>query len=221
MPRFRLSPSALLVASAALSACALQPLVIVPDAPGPTDLHAHAHAPADAGEHEAEAAPKIKAAVGYFIPNAYRALQLRAGDGTAYTPYRDIELAYRKMLASVFDSVVRVDSLTDAEAIRAAGLQYLILPELSTGSTSLSVLPGMPATFMAELTSKVRCTNGLLLANPQAVGQSTTTMREAMIDRSAAGRRAMADALAQTQKLLREAKLDPGTTAATCAAEVG
>ena len=198
-------PLSLSLALGVLGGCASQGLVIDPDA---ATL-----------QRAPDAAPRLKAVVGYFIPETFRTTAVRSDIGSYY-PYRDIEFAYRTMLSNVFETVYRVKSLSDTESMRAAGLQYLITPELSARSSSLGLLLGSPTSFTAELTSPVRCPNGLLLINPQVVGHATTDVREAVTDPGAAGRRAMEQALLQMQQALLATKLDPGTTAAACSAEV-
>ena len=174
----------------------------------------------DTTEYDAptDAALKIRATVGYFIPNQYRYGVVRTANGVAsYYPYRDIEAGYRKMLASVFEGVVRLDSPTDPDAIAAAGVRYVIAPEMLTSLTAPNALTLTPTGFTVELTSNIRCpVTNVLVANPQVVGESDADIAESFYDESAAGRRAMSDAIRKMQKALRSSKLGSDAQGGLC-----
>ncbi|CAN5232519.1 hypothetical protein BH11PSE9_BH11PSE9_18240 [soil metagenome] len=208
MPRIRFASFASLVSTSALAAlagCASQPFAVVPDT---SQL-----------ERAPDAPPKSKATVGYFIPNAYRQSEIKAiGDAGSYFPYRDMEAGYRQVLGNLFEGVFRLEAFNDAEAIRAAGVQYIVVPELATSSVSSHTLTGSSSVFSVELTSNVRCPGGALIANPQVIAQSTGEMQESLLDKGAAGRRAMGEALAKAQKALAAVKLEADGAGSLCGA---
>jgi uncharacterized lipoprotein len=204
----RIRPLALSLLVTALAGCASSNLVVTPDT---AKL-----------ERTADSPPKIMATVGYFIPNQYRNAVVRSANGSAsYYPYRDVEAAYRQMLSNVFARVVRVTSPDDFEAMAAAGIQYIIVPEMVTSSSASATLIVPASTFAVELTSNIRCPAGTLIANPQVVGQSSTDVYESFIDGGAAGRRAMGDALLKMQAALLETKFGGEAASDVCRRKPG
>ncbi len=191
-----------------LAGCASQPFVVAPDT---SQLR-----------REPDAPPRSKAIVGVLIPNAYRQSEIKAiGDGGSYFPYRDIEAGYRQLLGNLFEGVFRLEAFDDVEAIRAAGVQYIVVPELVTSSVSSHTLAGGSSVFTVELTSNVRCPGGTLVANPQVIAQSAGEMQESLLDKGAAGRRAMGEALAKAQKALAALDLKADAAGSLCGARPG
>ena len=193
----------LALAAAALAGCASENLALVPaELPAPP----------------AVAARPPQGRVGYFIPVQYRSLVVRGPDGVASHPYRDVEAAYRQMLANVYGDVVRLDTLDQAETMRVAGVRYVVAPEIDLRTMPAGGAAAWASTVTVEITSNVRCASGALVASPQAVGQSTTGPIESVLGPGAVGRRAMAEALAKTQAALMDVKLPGGDSGDRCAA---
>ncbi|CAN5894695.1 hypothetical protein BH11PSE8_BH11PSE8_39480 [soil metagenome] len=211
MHRIRSISLASLVLSSVLvtiAGCASQPFAVAPD----TSLL----------ERAPDMPPRRKVTVGLLIPSAYRQSDVKVvGDSGSYFPYRDIEAGYRQLLGNLFDGVFRLEAFDDAEAIRAAGVQYIVVPELVTSSVSSHTLTGSSSVFTVELTSKVRCPSGVLVANPQVIARSTGETQESLLDKGAAGRRAMGEALAKAQKALAGIELDAEGARSLCGARPG
>lgn len=184
----------LALAAAALAGCASHELLLAPEP-----------SLADPG---VAAAKRVPGKVAYFIAPWYRNTVVRTADGTTTYPYRDLEVAYRRMLGSVFEGVVRVDTVDDPKAMQAAGIRYVVTPEVTLDVLPAPALGGLASTFTVELTSNVRCPSGPLMASPQVVAQATTGTVETVTDRAGAGRRAIAEAIQKTQDVLLDAHLD-------------
>ena len=80
----------------------------------------------------------VKTSVGYFIStNAFNREVTTlggGGDSVRYYPYRDIESALQRMLATVFDKVTRLNSAIDDPNLRSGNIKIIITPELITNS---------------------------------------------------------------------------------------
>ena len=160
-------------------------------------------------ERLADAPPKMAGTVGYFISTQDRSGVVRSANGrVAYHPYRDLEPGMRQMLGNLFEGVVRLDSLTDLDMIRGAGVRFIVEPRLSTSIGAPSQLLPPSSSFEVELTTTVRCPFSDVVASAQVLGRAKTQDAETIVDERAPGRRAMEDALAQMQAALSSARLD-------------
>jgi hypothetical protein len=161
-------------------------------------------------EREASAQPRSKQSVGYYIPADIRSLEVTTpgggGDKVSYSPYRDIETAFYKMLTNVFDNVTKLNSLNDAEAIGKNNIGYVITPEIITNSSSSSAFTWPPTKFSVELTCKISDTTGKSINTKKVVGEGHAEFDEFKADFSLSARRASEDALLKMQSKLQEMK---------------
>jgi hypothetical protein len=144
--------------------------------------------------------------VGYFIaPNARERTVTTPGGGgdmVTYSPYKDVEAAFYKMLATTFKNVALLKSPTDADAIQKHSISYVISPEITTDSSSSSALTWPPTLFVLNLTCSIADPSGKLIAKPSVTGAGRAEFDEFKSDFSLAGKRAVVDAMLKMQNAL-------------------
>ncbi len=151
----------------------------------------------------------IKKNVAYYIADDVRNKEVTTpgggGDKVSYSPYRDIETAFYKMLSNVFDNVTKLKTPTDADAIEKNKISYVITPQLVTNSSSPSPLTWPPTQFSLDMTCNVKDAVGKTIVTKQVVGQGQAEYDEFKKDFSLSGRRAAEDALLKMQRVLLDA----------------
>lgn len=159
-------------------------------------------------ERDANSQPRSKQSVGYFISAEVRNLEVTTpgggGDKLRYSPYRDIETAFYKMLTNVFDNVTKLTGPSDTEAISKNNIGYVITPEIITNSSSPSPFTWPPTKFSVDLTCKISDASGKLVTSKQVVGEGQAEFDEFKADFSLSARRASEDALRKMQSKLLE-----------------
>ena len=133
--------------------------------------------------------------IGYVISDADRVKQVitpgGGGDKVSYTPYKDIEPALFKVLSNSFARAYPIKSATDADAIKQNNISYVFIPELTTNSSSTSLVTWPPTDFTIDLNSKIvdSATNAVVWQKHlSAHGQSE--FKEFVHDLSLTGKRA-------------------------------
>ncbi|MFZ2266738.1 MAG: hypothetical protein WAV95_04090 [Azonexus sp.] len=124
------------------------------------------------------------------------------GDLVTYSPYRDIETGYYKMLSNVFKGVTLLKTPNDTEAIGKNGVLYIITPEVSTDSSSPSPFTWPPTKFTVNLTCNIVDTTGKTIKAASVRGEGQAEYNEFKSDFSLSGRRATLDALLKMQDVL-------------------
>ncbi len=157
-------------------------------------------------ERPADAKPKIKASVGYYVNEALRNEEKvtpgGGGDKVTSTPYRDLEVGFYKMLTNVFDQVTTLKNPADKDAIGKNKISYVITPRVTPASSSSSMLTWPPTYFSIDLVCEVSDANGKLIDTKRVVGKGNAEFDDFKKDFSLAGKLAMQDALLQMQKQL-------------------
>lgn len=179
-----------LAAVAIVSGCA-HPLAIGPDI---------ARIERDAGIQP------IGKSVGYYIAPDIREKAVvtpgGGGDSVTYFPYKDIEIAFYRMLGNVFQDVTRLKSPHDVDAIGKHSIVYIITPEIATDSSSPSPFTWPPTRFSVSLTCSINDTNGRAVASASVKGEGYAEFEEFKSDYSLSGKRAAQDALLKMQSTL-------------------
>lgn len=151
-------------------------------------------------------AQTIDKSVGYYIPADIRDKAVKTkgggGDSVTYTPYKDIETAFYKMLSNVFKNVIVLKSPNDVEAIAKNSVSYIITPEITTESSSPSPFTWPPTTFSANLTCSITTPGGKMIGKPAVVGVGKAEYDEFKSDFSLSGKRATLDSLLKMQDTL-------------------
>jgi hypothetical protein len=158
-------------------------------------------------ERPATAAPIAKN-VGYYIAPVQRTTAVTTpgggGDKVTYSPYKDFEPAFYKMLGNVFTSVTVMDAPSDAAAIAKNQLSYVITPTIVTTTSSSSSFTWPPTDFTFELSCNIVDATGQAVTTSKAVGQGKAEFSEFKKDFSLTGKLATTDALLKMQQQLLE-----------------
>lgn len=151
---------------------------------------------------------KIDRQVAYYISDANRALEVTTsgggGDMVRYFPYRDIEPGFYKALSDVFRGVTKVQNPKDLEALRKSGISLLITPEVSTSSSSSSLVTWPPTQFTVTLSCVVTDAAGQTVHKLVVTGSGNAEFAEFAGNHSLAAVRASTDALSKLLKALGE-----------------
>ena len=160
--------------------------------------------------HSVGSTTRINKQVGYHIPEASRALEVTTagggGDKVRYFPYRDMEAGFYKALGEVFTGVTKVSNPKDSAAIIASGVTLLIVPEISTTSSSSSLLTWPPTQFSVMLNCTVVDAKGQNVTNIRVEGNGLAEFSDFKSNFSLAAVRASNDALQKLVKALAESK---------------
>jgi hypothetical protein len=151
---------------------------------------------------------RINKHVGYYIPEASRALEVitpgGGGDKVRYFPYRDMDAGFYKALGEVFTGVTKVSNPQDAAAISSSGITMLIVPEISTTSSSESMFTWPPTQFSVTLDCKVLDAHGKSITNIKVQGHGQAEFSDFKSNHSLAAGKASTDALQKLVKALAE-----------------
>ncbi len=144
--------------------------------------------------------------VGYYLPESQRALEVTTagggGDKVRYFPYRDIEAGFYKALSEAFGSVTKVPNPKDAAALQAGNIAFVILPEITTTSSSQSAFTWPPTQFSIELVCSITDPDGKLVQTVRVSGNGNASFDEFKSNFSLAAVRASNDALAKLVQAL-------------------
>tara|TARA_R110001599_G_scaffold171353_1_gene362043 strand:- start:25870 stop:26460 length:591 start_codon:yes stop_codon:yes gene_type:complete len=158
-----------------------------------------------------KSAKPIPKNAGFVLTEATRTTEVTTpgggGDKVSYHPYRDIEIAFYKMLDNVFDNVTKMKNGADAEVIAKNNVSYVITPTLVTNSSSPSPFTWPPTKFSIELTCSIADMNGKELTTLKVTGEGAAEFDEFKKDFSLSAKRAAEDALRKMQKALLEAPI--------------
>jgi hypothetical protein len=127
------------------------------------------------------------------------------GDNVSYYPYRDIEKAVRDALRAVYKEVFVVKSLSDFKADTSQA-SLVFTPEISTSSSSSSMLTWPPTQFFINLECVAADANGEVVSKLRISGNGSAEFSEFKNDFGLAGRRASSDL---ANKLVKEILATP------------
>lgn len=126
--------------------------------------------------------------VGYHISEVKRRMEVTTagggGDKVNYLPYRDIEVGFYKALTKVFRGVSRINNPSDKNEIHARGVSLLIVPEISTASSSSSPVMWHPTSFIVNLTCTVTDSMGQPVRTLTVTGTGKMDFTEFKVDPS-------------------------------------
>jgi hypothetical protein len=126
------------------------------------------------------------------------------GDKVNYYPYRDLEKMIRLSLKSVYTDVSVIKSATDQNAIQNNSVMLVFTPEISTSSSSDSMLTWPPTQFSIVLHCEITDSSGKKIKRISVVGDGKAEYPEFVPDFGLAGKRAAADVGKKLQKALQE-----------------
>jgi len=126
------------------------------------------------------------------------------GDKVSYYPYRDLEKTIRDALRAVYQEVTVINAATDAQA--AKNIALVFTPEISTSSSSDSMLTWPPTQFFINLECTAADAEGKQLSKFRVSGNGAAQFSEFKSDFGLAGRRAATDL---GSKLVQELMSNP------------
>ncbi len=163
----------------------------------------------DLASIQAKGTVPIDRKVGYHVSDANKALEVTTagggGDKVRYFPYRDIEPGFYKALSEVFRGVSKIKNPKDVNEIHASGISLLIVPEVSTSSSSPSLLTWPPTVFTVNLVCTITDSTGQPVRKLTVVGNGNAEFSEFKGNFSLSAVRATNDALAKLIVALGEA----------------
>jgi hypothetical protein len=127
------------------------------------------------------------------------------GDSVKYKPYKDIEMAFYKMLSNTFENVTVLKTPQNAELIQKNNISYVITPSLLTNSSSSSVVTWVPTKFNVDLTCTVNDASGNLVVVANVIAEGNAEFDEWKKDFPLAGKRAAEKALNMMHSKLLDA----------------
>jgi len=156
-------------------------------------------------ERDADSQP-IDRNVGYYIAPDLRDRAVTTpgggGDSVTYSPYRDMEAAFYKMLGNVFKNVTLLKSPKDAATIASKSISYVITPEIKTDSSSPSPFTWPPTTFIVTLSCDITDASGNKVAKPTVTAAGRAEFDEFKSDFSLSAKRASLEAMLKMQSAL-------------------
>lgn len=160
----------------------------------------------DLGGIQGKGITKIEKQVGYFISDANQALEVitpgGGGDKVRYFPYRDIEPGFYKALGEVFKGATKLKNLADNADITAKGISLVIVPSISTTSSSPSLLTWPPTKFSVTLGCTITNADGSPLKLITVTGSGAAEFDEFKANVSLSALRATNDALDKLMQIL-------------------
>ena len=152
--------------------------------------------------------PVLDKKVGYHLSDATKAQEVTppggGGDKVRYFPYRDLEPGLYKALGVVFRDVTKIANPADAAELRGSGIHFLITPEITTDSSSESLLTWPPTAFTVTLTCQIKNAQGSVLDTLRVEGRGKAQFSEFSGNFSLAAVRASDDALAKLIVAMRQ-----------------
>jgi hypothetical protein len=127
------------------------------------------------------------------------------GDSVKYKPYKDIEMAFYKMLSNTFENVTVLKTPQNAELIQKNNISYVITPSLLTNSSSSSLVTWVPTKFNVDLTCTVNDASGNPVVVANVIAEGNAEFDEWKKDFPLAGKRAAEKALNMMHSKLLDA----------------
>lgn len=116
----------------------------------------------------------IQRTVAYYIPSGLYKQRVQTPGGNndtlRYTPYKDTEESFKKVLSNVFTKVYKIDSSEDPR-IAEKKIQFIFTPSIETLSYSNSNVDWQPTKFTMILKVKVTRADGQELFTTYAQGK--------------------------------------------------
>lgn len=146
-----------------------------------------------------KASAKINKSVAYVVTPANMALEVTSpgggGDKVKYQPYRDLDASLYGAFSEVFSDVNKAGSVDEAKALAGKGVKLVIVPTITTTSSSDSMFTWPPTQFSVTLTCTATQPDGQQVTEVRATGNGAATFSEFKSDFSLAARRASREAV--------------------------
>ncbi|XUW92294.1 hypothetical protein OH764_20990 [Burkholderia sp. M6-3] len=126
------------------------------------------------------------------------------GDKVAYKPYHDLELPIYLELSNIFKDVVKLNTTPDAATLRSKNVSYIVIPTITTTSSSPSLLTWPPTDFTVTLECTVTDPSGKIVAKKAVTGSGHAEFSEFKRNFGLAAQRATLDAVQKMQSAMQE-----------------
>lgn len=124
------------------------------------------------------------------------------GDSVKYKPYKDLETGLYKMYSNIFSKVTFLSSPSDPASTK---VDYIAAVEISTSSSSPSLVTWPPTLFTLNLTNNFSDNKGNNLGSLRTSGEGRAEFSEFKSDFGLSGKRAAQEALIKMSELLNTA----------------
>jgi hypothetical protein len=128
------------------------------------------------------------------------------GDKVSYYPYRDLEKTIRDALRAVYQDVTVINAAAEAKADPTKNIALVFTPEISTSSSSDSMLTWPPTQFFINLECTATDAEGKQLSSFRLSSNGAAQFSEFKSDFGLAGRRAATEL---GSKLVQELTSNP------------
>jgi hypothetical protein len=119
------------------------------------------------------------------------------GDKVTYKPYRDLEFPIYLQLSRTFKEVVKLSTAPEEATARSKGINYVVMPQIVTDSSSPSLLTWPPTDFSVTLTCTVTDPSGKFIAKFEVRGSGHAEYDEFKRNLGLAAQRATIDAVSK------------------------
>ncbi len=141
----------------------------------------------------------VNASVAYVISGADRDMEVTTpgggGDSIRYFPYRELESGIFQALSSIYSRVTLWRSAAERSAPASAGIEYVFVPKITTGSSSSSIFTWPPTAFYITMAYEVQDGAGKTVYRNQVLGRGAAEFEEFKGNFGLAGKRASLDVL--------------------------
>ncbi|MEI7815980.1 MAG: hypothetical protein WCI45_02200 [Desulfuromonadales bacterium] len=139
----------------------------------------------------------------YFVESRDKIVETAGGGGdkVKYSPYKDIEGGFFKILSNTFKSAISITSEKDS-VIGKSDLGYIMAVEVSTNSSSPSLFTWPPTVFGINLTANISDVTGKPVTRLLVFGEGRGEFDEFKGNHSLAANRASIDVLKKMQTAL-------------------
>ena len=159
--------------------------------------------------HQIEITPKVDAlrdngdklpkSVALVITDEQKQLQVTTpgggGDKVTYTPYADLNTPLYVTLSEVFDKVYLVGSEAEKQSIQDKSVDYVMVPEIITNSSSNSAFTWPPTDFTTQLSCNFYDRDENLVTTINVTGDGKAEFKEFTSDFSLSARRSTEEAM--------------------------
>lgn len=149
--------------------------------------------------------------VAYFITGMQRETKVTTpgggGDKVSYQPYRDLEAALYQTLSTLFPKVYSAPMPDDKDFFREKNISFVIIPTITTTSSSNSPFTWPPTHFSVTLSCTALDAEGKEIWQDTATGEGQAEFSEFKSDFGLSARRASANAFNELRKKIASSPL--------------
>lgn len=155
--------------------------------------------------HPAMQVDEMPITIGYYISEEklnYKHIgnSSSAGDVLVFYPYKEFEDGYDQVLSKIFKKVIKLPNNPDQETMEKLGIDYVVIPTITTESGGTSFVTWPPTYFKMELSNSVFSRNHKLIATVSSDGDIDLKNSDKINNRYILGAKATEEALYKMPK---------------------